>query len=89
MSQRFKITNVKGESMNDVTHLSSCTLHNEPALPIEPCNCGAYDRAYDDAVAIMKAANREYAATNQRIFKRMLDDGQLLPQHRQFIKPTP
>ncbi len=24
-----------------VTHLSSCALHNAPALPIKPCDCGA------------------------------------------------
>jgi hypothetical protein len=24
-------------------HYSSCAVHNPPALPAQPCNCGGYD----------------------------------------------
>jgi hypothetical protein len=31
---------------NDRTHYSSCAVHNEPAFPNGPCDCGGYDAKY-------------------------------------------
>ena len=40
--------------MNDLGHWSDCAVHNEPAYPAGPCNCGELDpAAYDRYVRIV------------------------------------
>lgn len=31
--------------MADALHASDCAVHNAPALPVGPCNCGAQAKA--------------------------------------------
>lgn len=33
--------------MHDVEHWSDCAVHNAPALPAGPCDCGGYEPDYD------------------------------------------
>ena len=38
----YQLTNKQGGFMNNKTryHWSDCSLHNMPAMPNKPCNCG-------------------------------------------------
>lgn len=46
-----------------VGHQSDCAVHNEPAYPAGPCDCGvAYDDACAEALRVRDAAWDAYSA---------------------------
>ena len=41
-NQLLALLQLAVSTADDETHQSDCALHNEPAYPIQPCNCGIY-----------------------------------------------
>lgn len=37
-----------------IKHKSDCAVYNEPALPYEPCNCGAEEQLLSDIRRVLR-----------------------------------
>lgn len=64
--------------VDKVFHTSCCAVHNAPALPLGPCDCGAVDDALVDHFAAAMKAKLAAARAQQRASGQQLSASDLL-----------